>query len=512
MTQILQWIGWVLLKIYQFFDGLGIPGAYALALVIFSLVFKLILFPFSYRGKKSMMRTTALQGRMKQLEQQYGKNRERYQQEVQKLYQEEKINPMSGCLWQLLPLVVLMALYYIIRRPLLYMMAIPNEAIQTAIEAVTNAGYTLSTNAAYQEIQLASLLNEGGALSVVQSAIPEYANNLHIINFNLFGLDLAQTPHLMFWKYFDTLGVWGSVGLFLIPLAVTALNILYSRYSTKSNQALTAVEDETSTKKKKKKAEDDKPALSSTERSTRMMMWLMPLMYLYFGYIMPAGMCVYMAVNALTQMGQDAICVKMMRKSFLEMQEEQKRRAEAEKAALAARKAEIAERRRLQEEANKANKGKKRKKAVKPAAKPVNKNGRIGIRAYALGRDYEPDRYGGVTAYRDPQEIIDEQAVEEAYKKKRRRKVEAVEKAIAEAEEVGDLEAVEALEAKQAALEAAEEAAEEAEEAAIEAAEGEGVEALTAGEEAAEALSDEEEDAETAEEAEEADDSPEDGE
>lgn len=510
MTQILQWIGWFLLKIYQFFDGLGVPGAYALALVIFSLIIKLILFPFSYRGKKSMMRTTALQGRMKQLEQQYGKNRERYQQEVQKLYQEEKINPMSGCLWQLIPLVVLMALYYIIRRPLLYMMAIPNEAITTAIDAVTNAGYTLSANAAYQEIQLASLLGQNGVLDVVKTAIPEYANNLQVIDFHLFGLDLAQTPHLMFWKYFDTLGVWGSVGLFLIPLAVTALNILYSRYSTKSNQALTATGDESSTKKKKKKNEDEKPALSSAERSTKMMMWLMPLMYLYFGFIMPAGMCVYMAVNALTQMGQDAICVKMMRKSFLEMQEEQKRRAEEEKAALAARKAEIAERRRLQEEANKANKGKKKgKKAAKPAAKPTNKNGRIGIRTYALGRDYEPDRYGGVTAYRDPQEIIDEQAVEEAYKKKRRRKAEAVEKAIAEAEEVGDLETVKALEATQAALEEAEAAAEEAAEESVESE----AEALPAGEETAEEAAEETDaEPETAEEEEEEETSSEDGE
>ena len=176
---------------------------------------------------------------------------------------------------------------------------------------------------------------------------------------------------------------------------------------------------------------------------------------------MPAGMCVYMAVNALCTVGQDAICVKMMRKGFLQMLEEQRIRDEQEKAEIAARKAEIAARRAAQEEANKAGKGRKGKK--KPAAqkKPVNKAGRIGIRTYALGRDYDPDRYGGVTPYRDPQEIIDEQAVEEALKSKRRRKADAVEKAIHEAEEAGNLEALEALEAEAAALEEAEEAAEE---------------------------------------------------
>ena len=458
MTQILQWIGWFLLQIYEFFESAHIPAAYALSLVVFTILVKLVLFPLSYKGKKSMMRMTALQGRMKQLEIQYANNRVKYQEEVQKLYQKENVSPMGGCLWSLLPLPILMGLYYIIRRPMLYMMSIPNDAIQKAIEAVQNAGFTFSGNVAYHELQLSGMLNNADVLTTVQNAIPEYADKLHYINFDLFGIDLGQVPQLMFWKNFSTLGVWCAVGLFLIPLVVTVLNFWYTRFSMKTNQSLTAPADET--KKKKKKNQDERK--SSTERSNQMMMWMMPLMYLWFGYSMPAGMCVYMAVNALCTVGQDAICVKMMRKSFLEMQEQQRIRDEQEKAELAARKAEIAERRRLQEEANKANKGKKKgKKAVKGPAKPVNKKGRIGIRTYALGRDYEPDRYGGVTPYRDPQEIIDEQAVEEAYKSKRRRKAKAVEEAMEQAVEAGDLEAVKALEAEEAALAEAEEAAAE---------------------------------------------------
>lgn len=458
MTQILQWIGWFLLQIYEFFESAHIPAAYALSLVVFTLLVKLVLFPLSYKGKKSMMRMTALQGKMKQLEIQYANNRVKYQEEVQKLYQKENVSPMGGCLWSLLPLPILMGLYYIIRRPMLYMMSIPNDAIQKAIEAVQNAGFTFSGNVAYHELQLSGMLNNADVLTTVQNAIPEYADKLHYINFDLFGIDLGQVPQLMFWKNFSTLGVWCAVGLFLIPLVVTVLNFWYTRFSMKTNQSLTAPADET--KKKKKKNQDDRK--SSAERSNQMMMWLMPLMYLWFGYSMPAGMCVYMAVNALCTVGQDAICVKMMRKSFLEMQEQQRIRDEQEKAELAARKAEIAERRRLQEEANKANKGKKKgKKAAKGPAKPVNKAGRIGIRTYALGRDYDPDRFGGVTPYRDPQEIIDEQAVEEAYKSKRRRKAKAVEEAMEQAVEAGDLEAVKALEAEEAALAEAEEAAAE---------------------------------------------------
>ena len=212
----------------------------------------------------------------------------------------------------------------------------------------------------------------------------------------------------------------------------------------------------------RKKKKDKEEVKSSQERSNQMMMWMMPLMYLWFGYTMPAGMCIYMAANALCTVGQEAIFNKILRKDIDKMKAEAAEREEKEKAELAARKAEIAERRRLQEEANKANKGKKKAKKPASAKKPANKNGRIGIRTYALGRDYDPDRYGGVTAYRDPQEIIDEQAVEDAYKKKRRRKADAVEQALQQAEEAGDLEAVKKLEEKQAELAEAEEAAEEA--------------------------------------------------
>ena len=457
MTTILQGIGWFLLKIYEFFESCHIPASYALMLVVFTILIKVVIFPLSYKGKKSMMKMSMLQSKQKKLEQMYGNNRQKYQEEVQKLYEREKVNPMGGCLWSFLPLPILMALYVIIRRPMMYLMGIPDAAVTAAVKAVTDAGIAFTGNQAYHELQLAGMLKDSSVMDLVSSAIPDYADKLSAINFNFFGIDLSQVPTLKFWTRFDTLGTWGAIGLFLIPLAVTALNFWYTKYSMKSNQNLAESSEEQ--KKKKKKAKEE--VKSTQERSNQMMMWMMPLMYLWFGYSMPAGMCIYMAANALCTVGQEAIFNKILRKDIDKMKAEAAEREEKEKAELAARKAEIAERRRLQEEANKANKGKKKAKKPASAKKPANKNGRIGIRTYALGRDYDPDRYGGVTAYRDPQEIIDEQAVEDAYKKKRRRKADAVEQALQQAEEAGDLEAVKKLEEKQAELAEAEAAAEE---------------------------------------------------
>ena len=84
---------WLLTFFYNFF------GSYGIALILFAVVVKLILFPFALKGKRSMIQMNMLQGKMQKLQKQYGRDRERYNLEVQKLYEREKVNPMGGCLW-----------------------------------------------------------------------------------------------------------------------------------------------------------------------------------------------------------------------------------------------------------------------------------------------------------------------------------------------------------------------------------------------------------------------------
>ena len=69
MTTILQGIGWFLLKIYEFFESCHIPASYALMLVVFTILIKVVIFPLSYKGKKSMMKMSMLQSKQKKLEQ-----------------------------------------------------------------------------------------------------------------------------------------------------------------------------------------------------------------------------------------------------------------------------------------------------------------------------------------------------------------------------------------------------------------------------------------------------------
>ena len=124
MGIILQPFAWLLLFFYNLFNS------YGLALILFGIVIKLVLFPVTLKSKKSMIQTSMLSEKMQRLQKQYGKDKERYNLEVQKLYEKENVNPMGGCLWSLIPMFVLIALFGIIREPLTYFMHLSLEQIQ----------------------------------------------------------------------------------------------------------------------------------------------------------------------------------------------------------------------------------------------------------------------------------------------------------------------------------------------------------------------------------------------
>ena len=102
-----------------------LTGNYGAAIFLFAFVVKVVLLYFSAKSKKSMMRQTRFTPYLKELEARYEGNKQKYQEEVAKLYKEEGINPMGGCLWSLIPFPILLALYQAIRKPITIMMGIP---------------------------------------------------------------------------------------------------------------------------------------------------------------------------------------------------------------------------------------------------------------------------------------------------------------------------------------------------------------------------------------------------
>ena len=142
---------WLLKTFCQVFDNYGV------ALILFTLVVKIILFPLSLKGKKSMIKMNLLNSQVKEIQQRCGNDRERYSQEVNKLYADNNVSPMGGCGWSLIPLAILMPLYAIIRRPLKYLMGLSDAGTTAVANALGLQGFVAGSG--YGELTLASLIN-----------------------------------------------------------------------------------------------------------------------------------------------------------------------------------------------------------------------------------------------------------------------------------------------------------------------------------------------------------------
>ncbi len=442
MGIILQPFAWLLLLFYNLFHSYGI------ALILFAVVVKLLLFPVTLKSKKSMIQTTMLSEKMQKLQKMYGKDRERYNLELQKLYEKEKVNPMGGCLWSLIPMFVLIALYGVIREPLTYFMGLTGEQIQVlaaqldwgtlavangwvpqgAMDKIVNSiGEKVSNgelqlvvdglwknkdgilsglfqNGSFNQLYLLSQIDSTN-LPALQGALNSYfpgaGESLFILDFQFLGIDLSQIPTLMFWKR----GMdWGSIGLFLLPVISVVTSFLSMKVSMATNQM-------------NKKSEN-----KQMDSTNKMMLWMMPVMSIWIGFTIPAGLTVYWIAQYFVTMGQEVICGKMLKKDYEAAREAAARREAEEKEEEKRRKEEarLERQRRLEEEKKGRGKKKAKKKDEEPDHEGVNKDdSREGIRAYARGRSYIPGRYGGVTPYTDPNEIFRAQA-QAAGKKKGR--------------------------------------------------------------------------------------------
>ena len=395
MGIILTPFAWLLMLFYDFSQNYGI------ALILFALVIKLVLFPFNLKGKKSMIQMNLLSSKMQQLQKQYGKDRERYNLEIQKLYEKEKVNPMSGCLWSFIPIIFLMVLYGIIREPLTYLMNVPADMIETVAEitGVANSG-------TYPQIAMLKAIADPAMMEQVKAALGDAGAGLFSMNVEFLGINLANIPQLNFWSAEGGL-VWGNIGLFLLPLVSVGTSLLSMYVSMKTNQM--------------NRGGEQNEQMAKTNRT---MMIFMPIMSLWIGFTVPAGLSIYWIAQYIFSIFQELICGRLLKKDYERARAEAAERERQEKEDEKRRKEEarLERQRRLEEE--KKNRGKKKPKKAEPTEPGINKDdSRIGIRAYARGRAYDPNRFGGVQPYRDPSELLKAQAeAQNAQKGKKGRK------------------------------------------------------------------------------------------
>lgn len=289
-------LGLILLGIFK------IVGNYGLAVILFALLVKLVVIPLTIKSKKSMLAMSALNAELQQLQKKYANNRVKLNEEMQKLYDRHGVNPMSGCLPQFIPLIIMMGLYYAVQQPLKFMMGFGDEVIGQLANLV---GVDMATAGYYGQITIAEKLGQiyqeaGGVWPDTVTAITNGSGELLNIDFSFLGLNLAQTPSIL-----DPSIIW------IIPIlsGVTAYLSSYIMQKMQGTQN------------------------SAAAGQMKVLNILMPLMSLYFGFILPGAIGIYWIFNNVFSCVQEIVLTKILRGKQEKKQAEETARIEAEREA-----------------------------------------------------------------------------------------------------------------------------------------------------------------------------------
>lgn len=181
----LGWIMWLLYKV--------VPN-YGVALILFTLVTKVALVPLMIKQQKSMAKQTAMRPRLEEIQTKYKNNKEKLNEEMMKLYEEEGFNPMSGCLPMLIQFPILFGLIDVIYNPLKHIMRFSSEIISGAATIVESLG--IVGNPYSREITIINAVKENpGAFT---SLGDNFVSQVQGFNFNFLGIDLSGVPTVAF--------------------------------------------------------------------------------------------------------------------------------------------------------------------------------------------------------------------------------------------------------------------------------------------------------------------------
>ena len=371
-------------------------NSYGLALILFSLIVKLVLLPMSVKSKKSMLKMSRLSPQVKALEAKYGDDKQKYQLAVQQMYKEEGVSMGGGCLWSFIPLIILLPLYYVIREPITYMMHNSRSISEAIVAFIQASGENLGKNSYYA--QLAAAGHIGDYMEELKSLAVTANANLQAMNFQFLGIDLAGIPSFRFWECEG----WGEIGLFLIPVVSAGLQAASMWISQKMNNQVATNAD----------GEQDADAAKTANQTNATMMLMMPLMSLWIGFSMPAAISIYWIAQAVFGAVQDYFLTKHYRKVYdeedaVKQEIAAKRRAEeAEKERQRALRREqnpdgitdnVSKKKIRQQEKEAAEKAAKAYEARKnPVQESEEKKPLSGDpeRPYSRGRAYDPAHYG----------------------------------------------------------------------------------------------------------------------
>ena len=299
ISKIAGLLGYVLNFIY------GSVNNYGLAIIIFTILLRVIMIPINFKQNVNMKKSAIIQEKTKELQKLYGDNQEQLNKEIMNLYKEHNMSPMSGCLTSILTLFIFISVFYIVSRPLTYMRHLDNSIITQYTDEI------YGTNNDNIENTIDNTVEDNDKQPTTQNrrTYPEIAiikekgesDERVYINMKFLGLDLSDIPSQNYSNW----------TVYIIPV----LYVLTTFVSLKLNEAMSKKRKEDAIKNavvtervvsrdenKEEKSlvptdKEDDDTLDTMNDMSKTMTWMMPIMSVSISLIAPLGLALYWLVG-----------------------------------------------------------------------------------------------------------------------------------------------------------------------------------------------------------------------
>ena len=266
--------GYLLNWLYNIFNNYGV------AIIVFSVILRIILIPITIKQQKGMRKSAELQEEMKEIQRKYKNNPEKLNQETIELYKREKMSPFTGCLSSILQIIIILSVFFLVSRPLTYMKKVDPQIIEDYTKEIQESG---EAKTAYNEIAIIEQKGEED---------PQV-----YINMEFLGLDLSKVPtqSLNDWR------VYVIPGLYIISSVLSIKLTMYTQKKEKQKKEIIVQNGE------QKNVEPD-----PMEQMNKTMMYMMPIMSVTIAIVAPLGLALYWFISNILIIIERLIINKIM--------------------------------------------------------------------------------------------------------------------------------------------------------------------------------------------------------
>ena len=308
MSSISSLFGIVLNYIYN------IVNNYGLAIIIFSVLLKLILLPLSIKQQKTMKKTARIQGKIKEIQAKYKNDQNKMNQEMMEVYRKENMSPFSGCLSSIIQIILLLAMFGLVRNPLTHMLNINNYTIEKTQQYISEQE-NANISQRYPQIGILKYVsnNKDKVIEIDKEGGKEGEKeelNLRdlYINMNFLGLDLSNIPQEN----------WQDPTVYIIPVLYVITSMVSMKITTKmtvanKNKKDEVIEIKAADDDKEKKKDKDMDSQDMAAEMSKSMSWFMPIMSVSISIIAPLGLALYWLLNNILMIAERLILNKVIK-------------------------------------------------------------------------------------------------------------------------------------------------------------------------------------------------------